>query len=246
MQTDAIPPLMDSATTSNRVTSVVREAILSGRLKPGETLIERQLAQMLGVSKTPVREALIALTSSGLVVSSPNRGVTVRELSTDDVRQVYEVRLLLEPWAVARTTERRSPERIERIRTALNKAKSLLDGESEDLLNSAESRTLSLANREFHRELYAGCGNDLIITRLDQLQDLTALSTLSVLWKQWPTWHAEFNEHSEIFTMVEAGDYESAERAVSEHIQNSVTRLSESPYREATAGAPSDAGLGRG
>ena len=239
MQTDAIPPLMDSATTSNRVTSVVREAILSGRLKPGETLIERQLAQMLGVSKTPVREALIALTSSGLVVSSPNRGVTVRELSTDDVRQVYEVRLLLEPWAVARTTQRRSPERIERIRTALEKAKTLLDDESEDLLNSAESRTLSLTNREFHRELYAGCGNDLIITRLDQLQDLTALSTLSVLWKQWPTWRAEFDEHIEIFKMVEAGDYESAERAVSEHIQNSVTRLSGSPYHEATAAVPS-------
>ena len=235
MQTDAIPPLMDSATTSNRVTSVVREAILSGRLKPGETLIERQLAQMLGVSKTPVREALIALTSSGLVVSSPNRGVTVRELSTDDVRQVYEVRLLLEPWAVARTTQRRSPELIELIRAALEKAKALHAEESEDLLNSAQSRALSLANRAFHRELYAGCGNELIITRLDQLQDLTALSTLSVLWKQWPTWHAEFDEHNEIFKLVEAGDYESAERVMSRHIQNSVTRLSGSPYREETA-----------
>ena len=153
------------------------------------------------------------------------------------MRQVYEVRLLLEPWAVARTTQRRSPELIERLRTTLNKSKSLLGDESADLLGSAESRTLSLTNRTFHRELYAGCGNDLIISRLDQLQDLTALSTLSVLWKQWPTWHAEYEEHSEIFKLVKSGDYQAAEHAVSEHIQNSVTRLSGSPYSETPAGA---------
>ncbi len=239
MQTDAIPALMNSATTSNRVTSAVREAIMSGKLRPGETLIERQLAQMLGVSKTPVREALIALASSGLVVSSPNRGVTVRELSKIDIKQIYEVRLLLEPWAVARTTQNRSAERIQRLRAELNKSKAILAHETHIGLDSTRSGTLSLTNRAFHRELYLGCGNDLVVRRLDELQDLTALSTLSVLWKQWPTWHAELEEHSLIFEMVQAEDHESAQRYVSEHIQNSVTRLSASPYSESTTGVDS-------
>ena len=231
MRNDAIAPLVDSATRSNRVTSVVREAILSGRLLPGETLVERQLAQMLGVSKTPVREALIALTSIGLVVSSPNHGVTVRELSSADVKQIYEVRLLLEPWAVARTTERRSPQDLERMREVLEKSEQLLRGTPRRVLDRDMSRTVSLANREVHREFYSGCGNDLVIKRLDELQDLTALSTVSVLWKKWPTWEAELAEHTLIYKMVETGDHESAQRFVTDHIRNSVTRLSESESR---------------
>lgn len=230
MQGNVLSPLVDSVTRSNRVTSAVREAILSGNLRPGETLIERQLAQMLGVSKTPVREALIALTSSGLVVSSPNRGVSVRELTAADVKEIYEVRLLLEPWAVGRTAERGSKDTVERVRAALSETQALLTDDSSDQLDGTHSRQLSLANRAFHRELYSGCGNRLIVRRLDELQDLTALSTLSVLWKQWPTWRAEYAEHCSIFQMIESGDHESAERLVREHIQNSVTRLSGSPF----------------
>jgi len=226
MRHDAIAPLVDPITRSNRVTAVVREAILSGRLLPGETLVERQLAQMLGVSKTPVREALIALTSSGLVISSPNHGVTVRELSPTDVRQIYEVRLLLEPWAVARTTQRRSAHDLERMRAALDKAENLLPDAPRDALDRDMSRTISLANREVHREFYSGCGNDLVIRRLEELQDLTALSTVSVLWRKWPTWEAELAEHTMIYKMVEAGDHESAQRLVTDHIRNTLTRLS--------------------
>ena len=98
----ALPPLPRSTTTSDLVVDSIRDAILSGRLAPGETLVERRLAELLGVSKTPVREALIALAVSGLVTVTPNRGAVVRAVDVEDVRKAYEVRLLLEPWAVAK------------------------------------------------------------------------------------------------------------------------------------------------
>ena len=229
-QASVLTPLEDPASRSNIVTAKIREAILAGDLKPGETLIERRLAQLLGVSKTPVREALIVLASSGLVVSSPKRGVSVRELNAVDVKQIYELRLLLEPWAAARTTERASAPVVKRIRTALNDCEKLHESEHDDQLDNARSRMLSLANRAFHRELYEGCGNGLVVRRLNELQDLTALSILSVLWKQWPTWRAEFTEHRRIYEMVEAGDHEAVRQNVAEHIQNSVNRLSDSPF----------------
>src|SRR5215211_5972136 len=96
----ALQPVARATTASDLVADSIRAAILSGQLKPGETLVERRLAVQLGVSKTPVREALIALSTSGLVAVNPNRGVTVRRLTLDDIRKCYEVRLLLEPWAV--------------------------------------------------------------------------------------------------------------------------------------------------
>src|SRR5690606_2013293 len=103
--TSTLTPLTQPASRSDQVAGSIRLAILEGRIKPGDTLVERRLADQLGVSKTPVREALIGLVSSGLVTLSPNRGVSVRRLALGDLRQIYQMRVLLEPWAVRRSTE---------------------------------------------------------------------------------------------------------------------------------------------
>jgi DNA-binding GntR family transcriptional regulator len=211
-------PLSRSATRADLVADSIRAAILSGRLKPGESLVERRLAEQLGVSKTPVREALIGLASVGLVVVNPNRGVSVRRLGAGDLRQVHEVRVLLEPWAVSRTARAGDPAlAVRAARAALDDAKGLLDG--------ADRAELSLANRRFHRALYSTCGNDLVTARLDDLQDLTALGAVSVLWERWPTWREEFAEHQEILAAVEAGEASQAEKLVRRHIRGSLSRL---------------------
>jgi DNA-binding GntR family transcriptional regulator len=210
-------PLSRAATRADLVADSIRSAILSGALKPGESLVERRLAELLGVSKTPVREALIGLSSAGLVLVNPNRGVTVRSLGTDDLRQVYEVRLLLEPWAVSRTARLRPPQAMEAARATLAEARALVAGD--------DRAGLSMANRRLHRALYAACGNDLVTARLDDLQDLTALGTVSLLWERWPTWREEFTEHEEILAAVEAGDATLAERSMRRHIKRSLTRL---------------------
>src|SRR5437763_5947954 len=210
-----LPPLPRSTTTSDLVVDAIREAIRAGRIAPGETLVERRLADLLGVSKTPVREALIALAANGLVTVSPNRGAVVRNVSTDDVCKAYEVRLLLEPWAVAKAV--RDGGTVESARAHLEEARRLLPG--------TDHVPLSLANRRFHRELYAGCGNEIVVRQLDSLQELAALGAVSIIWEQSPTWRAEYDEHAEILAAAEAGEAETAERLLRKHIRQSLRRL---------------------
>jgi DNA-binding GntR family transcriptional regulator len=213
-----LPPLPRSTTTSDLVVDAIREAILSGRLAPGETLVERRLAELLGVSKTPVREALITLAASGLVTVTPNRGAVVRAVNTDDVYKAYEVRLLLEPWAVSRTVREGG------LRSAFTAARAALD-EAGRHLPDEDHVQLSLANRRFHRALYADCGNEIVVRQLDSLQEMAALGAVALLWERWRTWRAEYDEHAEILKAVEAGEAETAERLLRKHIRQSVRRL---------------------
>src|SRR5215469_2168491 len=84
------------------VLDAIKHAILSGELKPGQSLVETDLAQVLGVSKTPVREALKTLAGAGLVTMHPYKGAVVRAVDDEMARYVYDLRLLLEPEALGR------------------------------------------------------------------------------------------------------------------------------------------------
>ncbi|HWN36400.1 MAG TPA: GntR family transcriptional regulator [Pseudonocardia sp.] len=212
----SLPPLGRSTTRSDLVAVSIRTAILSGRLKPDEVLVERRIAELLGVSKTPVREALISLTSSGLLTATRNRGIAVRRLAAEDVLRVYEMRVLLEPWAAARVAEAGSCD-VDAAARALDEARRFV---AED-----DHVGLSLANRGFHRGLYSSCANSLVVSTLDDLQDLTALATVSLLWEQWPTWRTELAEHHEILDAVRRREPARAEELLRRHIERSITRL---------------------
>jgi DNA-binding GntR family transcriptional regulator len=212
----ALPPLGRSTTRSDLVAASIKSAILSGRLRPDELLVERRIADLLGVSKTPVREALIALTSSGLLTPTRNRGVAVRRLRAEDVQHVYEMRMLVEPWAAGQVAATGTLDAAEAGR-ALDDAAHLIDAD--------DHAGLSLANRRFHRSIYSTCANGLVVRTLDDLQDLTALGTVSLLWEQWPTWRAELGEHREILAAVQERRSGDAEELMCRHIQRSINRL---------------------
>jgi len=91
------------------VLDAIKHAILAGELKPGRSLVETELAQLLGVSKTPVREALKTLAGAGLVTMSPYRGATVREIDLAAAAAIYDLRLLVEPEAVGRAVRAADP-----------------------------------------------------------------------------------------------------------------------------------------
>jgi DNA-binding GntR family transcriptional regulator len=219
-----LPPLGRSTTRSDLVAASIKSAILSGRLRPDELLVERRLADLLGVSKTPVREALIALTSSGLLTPTRNRGVAVRRLRPEDVQHVYEMRLLVEPWAAGQVAASGTFDAAE-ARRALDDAARLVEAD--------DHPGLSLANRRFHRSIYSTCANELVIRTLDDLQDLTALGTVSLLWEQWPTWRTELEEHREILAAVQERRSGDAEELMRGHIQRSITRLQNERERAA-------------
>jgi len=195
----------------------LKGAIFSGRLKPGEVLVERKIAEQLGVSKTPVREALIVLQRSGLVAVG-QRSIAVRSLSFTDIRHVYEERVLLEPWAIVDAA---------RVDPDFAAARRALD-EARRHAAAGDNAARALANRRFHRGMYASSENTFIVKALDSLQDLTALAVVGVLWEHWPRWEAEGAEHEAIFEAAHGGDPERAAELMRRHITASIDRAAES------------------
>jgi DNA-binding GntR family transcriptional regulator len=209
---------MSSVTVPSRTEAVldaVKHAILTGRLSPGQSLVETELAAQLGVSKTPVREALKTLAGAGLVTMSPYRGAAVRTVDDALAHSVYDIRILLEPEAVRRSAAAPGePARAHRdsARTALDAA---------DLATDRADR--QQANREFHRALYAGCGNDLMVAILDGLRDQTALVSTAV-WTRNASWEQEAAEHRAILAAITAGRPQDAAGLLEEHIRAFVDR----------------------
>ena len=179
-------PLDVPASRIDLVLSEIRSAILTRRIQPGEQLVESELAKVFGVSKTPVREALKILSSSGLVTFKPYKGASVRSVDKKYVRDVYDLRLLLEPEAVKRSTANISADELDAAAALLDRAQAA--GEAEDWAE------LSLLNRSFHASLYAYCGSELLIDVLDNLRDRAALISVAG-WESTPTWEKEWDEH---------------------------------------------------
>lgn len=199
------------------VLDAIKHRILTGQLTPGQALVETELAAQFGVSKTPVREALKTLAGTGLVVMNQYKGVTVRMVDADMAREVYDVRLLLEPEALRRAVQRGAS--LDAARDALTRA--------DDATDTAER---SLANRDFHRALYLPCGNPLLGRMLDEVRDQAALVS-TVAWAASPSWEREADEHREILRLALAKDADGAARTLHAHIASFVERA----YPEAQA-----------
>ncbi len=198
------------------VLEAIKHAILTGELKPGRPLVETDLADVLGVSKTPVREALKTLAGAGLVTMSPYKGAIVRVVDNGLARHVYDARLLLEPEALARTVAAGHDWQ------AAHAALALAEG-------TRDQAGRSLANRDFHRALYAGCGNPLLVRMLDDLRDQTALVTVAG-WRHdapgsaIPSWEHEAAEHQAILQAAENSDPHHAAALLRAHITSFVER----------------------
>ena len=177
------------------VLDAIKHAILTGELRPGQGLVETELAQTLG---------------AGLVTMSPYKGAMVRSVDDDLAQSVYDMRLLLEPEALRRAIPRTG--NWEAARRALARSDAATDRAGR-----------SLANRDFHRALYLGCGNVLLVEVLDDLRDQTALVSAAA-WQQTPSWEREAAEHRAILAAAEAGDAARACELLSAHIESFVSR----------------------
>jgi DNA-binding GntR family transcriptional regulator len=203
------------ASRTDFVLESIKAGILSGELRPGQALVEVELAASLVVSKTPVREALKTLAGSGLVVMSPYKGASVRVVDAELVRSVYEVRTVVEPEAVRYAVRRGA--RFDDAAEALAEA---AKAAGDDAVRQ------SLINRRFHRAMYGGCGNPLMIRIVDDLRDQTALITVAG-WGIQPTWEAETGEHGAVLAAARAGDADRAAELMRRHIQAFADRVVE-------------------
>jgi DNA-binding GntR family transcriptional regulator len=211
---NAVVPSVAVPSRTEAVLDALKHAILTGGLPPGQSLVENELATQMGVSKTPVREALKTLAGAGLVTMSPYKGATVRTVDDVLAHSVYDIRLLLEPEALRRAV-------------AADGSASAHWQSAADALDRADQCTdradRSLANRDFHRALYVGCGNELMVGILDGLRDQTALVS-AVVWNRTPSWEQEATEHRAILDAVLAGSAERAATLLHSHIAAFVER----------------------
>ncbi|WP_460047119.1 GntR family transcriptional regulator [Streptomyces sp. JCM 18897] len=211
MTLDHVDP---TANRTEQAASVIRRAILTGRLRPGQSLVESDIAAALGMSKTPIREALKTLVGSGLVTLSAYRGAKVRAMDTTAAAEVYDMRLLLEPEGVRRAV--RNGGDLAPARRSLD-----LAAEAGAAGDSAE---MSLHNREFHSALYMACGNPILVRTLDELRDQAALVTVSA-WRSAGGSCDEADEHEGILAAAMTGDANRAGQLLAAHISGFIRRV---------------------
>ena len=194
----------------DQVYAVVRERILSGELAGGSRLPQTSLADELGVSRTPLREALRRLSTEGLVVFEPNRGATVATHELGDMLHAWRARLALEPAAARLAAEARVPEAVERMRRSVGQQPRV----AEDVPESFA------VNREFHLALVAASGNPHLV----QFAQMLWLTRIGVpIFAGQASDHPDdvrrwAEEHTAILAAVEAGKGATAERLTREHV----------------------------
>ena len=186
----------------------VRQEILDGTLAPGTSLDQEALAARLGLSTTPVREALRRLESERLVVGRAHRDTFVAELSREVLEDTYAVRLNLDPLAVSLAAKLAKPEELEVI-SALAK-----------IQPSADATEHLQQNRALHRAIYGSCGNDVLIEILDLLWDRTDRYRLITIKEENDPAKMR-HEHIEIAEAVAARNGKLAAKLMAAHINKS-------------------------
>lgn len=195
------------------VFTTLREAILRGNLKPGERLMEIQLAKKLGVSRTPIREAIRKLELEGLVVMIPRKGAEVAKITEKDLNDVLEVRCALEELAVELACRNITAEQIERMKQLLDEFKSAMSGN--DVTSIAEKDVA------FHDVIFTSTHNRRLIQLISNLSE--QMYRYRVEYLKNPQGHAQLvKEHEEIIDNLERKDVEQAKKNIKKHIYNQV------------------------
>lgn len=150
----------DSQTLRDKATNVIREAIMSMHYRPGEALIERHLCEETGVSRTSIREALRLLEAEGLVRRETSRGLVVAELTVQEIRDMFDLRLILELELLRRYIERGAAAELEVMSSLLDRARREADRQGDDY-----TRLLS----RFVQRIWEGGGNAVAVRTLESL-----------------------------------------------------------------------------
>lgn len=193
------------------VFNTLRQAILKGELEPGERLMEIQLAERLGVSRTPIREAIRKLELEGLVVMVPRKGAEVASISEKNLKDVLEVRRALEELAVQIACERMTEEKLGELKEVLKEFKRAV--KSKDLTAITE------VDVKFHDVIYLATDNQRLIQILYNLREQMYRYRMEYI-KDSSQHLSLIKEHEEIIQSIENKDKERAARAAINHIDN--------------------------
>ncbi len=193
------------------VFNTLRQAILKGELAPGERLMEIQLAERLGVSRTPIREAIRKLELEGLVLMIPRKGAEVAKISEKSLRDVLEVRRSLEELAIELACQRMTPEAVEELERKQEEFK-----EAVELGNPME---IAETDEAYHDVIYKGTCNDRLVQMINNLREQMYRYRLEYI-KDEDKRQILLLEHDNILRAVRQRKVQEAKEAMREHIDN--------------------------
>jgi DNA-binding GntR family transcriptional regulator len=199
---------IESASVVGLAYEQIRGLILTGEFAPGERLGQVELAERLGISRTPVREALRRLAGEGLVIARTNHGFRVAEIGIDEVMRRLEIRVLLEPGIARLAAERASDSDLVAI-----------DGAVERELHADDAAGTHDASRDFHLAVARATGNPDLVTTLAAQWIVEIGRRLLARRAAAPDWRrGDVEEHRAIAAAIVARDGELAERLMREHV----------------------------
>lgn len=195
---------------------ILKEAILRGDYKPGENLKETKLAKELGVSRTPIREALRQLELEGLVSSIPNKGVVVEGVTKQDVEDIYTIRKMVEGLAARWASEKITPDQLKELEDILGLMEYYTQKEDHDKLSELDTK--------FHDIIFHASNSRPLESILTNFHHFTQKARMVSIGSSGRASHS-LDEHMSIYNALAAGDPDAAEEAVVRHVEGARQNL---------------------
>ena len=212
LEVNAYLPLRDV------VYNTLREAILKGELKPGERLMELQLASKLGVSRTPIREAIRMLELEGLAVTIPRKGAEVAKMTVKDMEDVLEVREALDELAAKIACNKITEEQLQ----ILSKVKDAF----EESTKTTDIKQIAMYDEKFHDVIYESTGNVRLVNLLNNLREQIYRYRVEYL-KNVEVYPRLIEEHETILKALQDRNQELVVEAMRDHVENQATAVTQ-------------------
>ncbi|MDU4892540.1 MAG: GntR family transcriptional regulator [Clostridium sp.] len=188
----------------------LRNAIFMGYIKPGDRLVETTIANSMGISRTPVREALRQLESEGLAINMPRKGTVVKGICVEDAREIYEIREVLEGLAARGACLHISRMEIRELRQIIR--------DMDQCIKNKDEETYSYVHNRFNRIIIDSSKNKRLIDQMESIYEyLKSLRRISLLTEERK--FEALKEHIEIVNAIENGDEDEAEKLTRLHVR---------------------------
>lgn len=205
-------------TIRGQVYKILRDEICGGKYAPGTWLQEQELAERIGVSRSPVREALKTLVGDGLLIEVPNKGVFTKTFTDRDIDEIFDMRLMLETYAIHRCASRLTSARIQGLFDILEKL--------EQTCAARDLESYTVFDEELHRFLVDMSENSLVISTYDRVRSMNQqFRVLSLSSKR--RFEESLIEHRQIVHSLAVGDFKVAERVLRTHLELACSTIKE-------------------
>jgi DNA-binding GntR family transcriptional regulator len=207
----------NSETLTEKIHSSLEEAILEGKLKPNDRLVEEELSRTFKISRGPIREAFRLLERDGFIKIIPRKGAIVQEISTEDILDVYEIRSVLEGLAVRLACAKATDKELKKLE-AIYEAMENLRKDTDTVRRAKKYKKL---NREFHNTIIG-------MSKNKKIMDIYANFQKQIVWFQTVTLSVELRcdvslrEHKELLNCCLKRDADGAEKTARSHLENAV------------------------